>query len=127
MGVDQNHRQVVDRLFKAMQAGPSGEKEMMALFSDDAVFIEPFSGTPQTHVGRDAIRTSFQDMWKDPAPDLELNVDRIDMDGDTVRAEWTCTSPVFPTPMRGYDLFSIRQGLIEKLEIQVTEMPPMGD
>ncbi len=100
---------------------------MMALFSDDAVFVEPFSGTPQTHAGKDAIKASFQSMWENPAPDLELNVDRIDMDGETVRAEWTCTSPIFATPMRGYDLFSIRKGLIEKLEIHVTEMPPMGD
>ena len=127
MPVDENDRGVVDRLFKAMQAGPSGEREMMALFSDNAVFVEPFSGMPQTHTGKDAIKTSFQSMWKTPAPDLKLIVDRVDLDGKNVRAEWTCTSPVFPTPMRGYDLFSIREGLIERLEIYVTEMPPVGD
>ena len=125
MSVDKNDREVVDRLFKAMQAGPSGESEMMALFSDNAVFVEPFSGMPQTHSGKDAIKTSFQSMWETPAPDLKLIVDRVDLDGKNVRAEWTCTSSVFPTPMRGYDLFSIREGLIERLEIYITEMPPM--
>lgn len=34
-------------------------------------------------------------------------------DGDRVRADWICTSPVFPAPMKGYDLFTIRGGKIE--------------
>ena len=127
MTVSNRQREVVENLFKAMQAGPTAESQMMALFADDAVFIEPFSGQPQTHVGLDAIRASFQAMWADPVPDLSLTLDRVDLDGEQVRVDWTCTSPVFPTPMRGHDLFVINGSKIVRLEIIVTEMPPMGE
>lgn len=125
MAVTQQQRQTVENLFRAMQAGPDGEEAMMALFTDEAVFVEPFSGQPQTHSGKPAIRQSFRDQWQDPLPDLSL-VHRVDLDGALVRAEWTCTSPVFPTPMRGYDLFTLDgAGRIERLEIVITEAPPM--
>jgi hypothetical protein len=119
-------RTVVENVFKAMQKGPVGEADMMALFADDAVFIEPFSGVPQTHTGKPAIRASFKSMWDNPAPDLRLTLDRVDVDGEKLRAEWTCTSPVFPSPMKGFDLFTIRNGRIARLEIVVTDAPPMG-
>ena len=98
----------------------------MALFAEDATFVEPFTGKVQTHHGKQAIRDSFKDMWREPAPDLKLVVDRVEMDGDQVRADWTCTSSVFPTPMRGYDLFTTNSGHIIRLEVVVTDMPPMG-
>ena len=126
MSINDTDRQVVENMFKAMQAGPAGEEQMMALFLDDAVFTEPFSGQPQTHHGKEAIRGSFRQMWSEPAPDLKLIMDRVDLDGEQVRAEWTCTSPAFPSPMRGHDLFTIVDGKIARLEIIVTEMPPMG-
>jgi hypothetical protein len=119
-------RDVVERLFRAMQAGPGGEEPMMALFSNDAVLIEPFSGKVETHTGRDAIRASFRAQWENPLPDLQLALDRVDLDGTTVRADWTCSSPVFPTPMRGYDLFTLgADGKIVRLEIVVTDAPPL--
>ena len=90
----------------------------MSLFADDAVFIEPFSGEPKTHAGFEVIREAFRDSWKEPPPpDMKLVLDRVDRDGDRVRAEWTCTSPVFPAPMKGCDLFTIRDGKIARLEI----------
>ena len=98
----------------------------MALFAEEAVLVEPFSGQVQTHTGQPAIRESFRDQWKNPLPDLQLTLDRVDLDGGIVRAEWTCTSPVFPTPMQGYDLFTLdAAGKIAKLEIVVTDAPPM--
>ncbi|MFQ5490968.1 MAG: nuclear transport factor 2 family protein [Phycisphaerae bacterium] len=127
MAVSQPDRQVVESLFRAMQAGSEGEKAMMDLFAEDAVFIEPFSGRAQTHQGKQAIGESFRQMWQNPAPDLKLVLDRVDLDGDDLRAEWTCTSPVFPEPMRGHDLFTIRHVKIVRLEIVVTAMPPMGE
>ena len=125
MAISRADREVVEKLFKAMQMGPAGETDMMALFADEAVFIEPFAGVPRTHTGKAAIRSSFQGMWENPAPDLQLVLDRVDVDGGIVRAEWTCTSPVFPEPMRGFDLFTIRSGKIVRLEINVTSAPPM--
>lgn len=118
MSIDNVERGVVDNLFKAMQMGPEGEELMMSLFDEDAVFIEPFSGEPKTHEGFEAIREAFRDSWKEPAPpDLKLVLDRADRDGDRVRADWTCTASVFPAPMKGYDVFTIRGGKISRLEI----------
>jgi hypothetical protein len=126
MSVSAQQRKVVEDLFKAMQMGPGGEESMMKLFAEDAVFIEPFSGESQTHAGRDAIRQSFRNQWIDPPPDLRLVLHRVDLDGRQIRADWTCTSPAFPSPMRGYDLFTLNAaGEITRLEIVVTDAPPM--
>lgn len=125
MNVAHTDRKIVESLFRAMQTGPGGEAEMMALFADDAVLIEPFTGRVQTHTGKEAIRSSFQEMWKNPAPEVSLNLERVDREGDHVRAEWNCTSTAFPEPMRGYDLFTLRDGKIQRLEVVVTSMPPM--
>jgi hypothetical protein len=127
MSVSESDRAVVEGLFKAMQAGSAGEKLMMSLFHEEAAFTEPFSGQPVTHRGHDAIRESFRQQTAHPLPDMELTLDRVDLDGAAVRAEWTCTSSAFPTPMRGYDLFTIRDGKIERLEIVVTGMPGVAD
>jgi ketosteroid isomerase-like protein len=123
MPLSESERIVVENLFKAMQAGPAGERLMLSLFHDDAVFIEPFSGQPVTHSGLDAIRESFKQQTAHPLPDMKLTLDRVDIDGEVVRAQWTCSSSAFPTPMRGYDLFKIRDGKISRLEIIVT-IPP---
>ncbi|MDA0734062.1 MAG: nuclear transport factor 2 family protein [Chloroflexi bacterium] len=125
MKLDQAQRDVVDRFFKAMQAGKEGEEALMALFSGDAVLTESFGGEPQTHHGIDAVRESFRCTWEQPVPDVKLEVNRVDLDGAQVRAEWTCTAPAFPTPIKGHDLFKISDGKISKLEIIVTEMPAM--
>jgi hypothetical protein len=126
MSLTLRQQQTVEDLFRAMQAGPAGEEAMMALFTEDAVLVEPFSGQAQTHRGKPAIRQSFRDQWLDPPPDLSLQLDRVDLDGSKVRAEWTCTSPVFPAPMRGYDLFTLDEAFrIERLEIVITEAPGM--
>ncbi len=116
-------RMIVEGLFRAMQAGPGGEADMMSLFADDAVFVEPFSGQPMTHVGFAAIRESFRQQWVHPLPDMKLMLDRVDLDGSIVRAEWTCESSAFPTPMRGHDFLTIANGKIVRLEIVVTDMP----
>lgn len=125
MNVSREEKDVIERIFKAMQTGLEAEEDMMALFADDAVFTEPFSGEPQTHEGKPAIRKCFIDMWSEPGPDMELTVDRVDLDDDKIIAEWTCTSPAFSEPMRGMDKFRIKDGLIQYLEVVVTEMPPM--
>jgi ketosteroid isomerase-like protein len=119
MPVGASDRTVVENLFKAMQAGPAGERLMLSLFHDDAVFIEPFSGQPVTHTGLGAIRESFKQQTAHPLPDMKLTLDRVDLDGAVVRADWTCSSSAFPAPMRGHDLFTIRDGKIARLEIIV--------
>ena len=87
--------------------------------------IEPFSGQPRKHQGRDAIMAFFRETMKNPPPEMNVTLDRLDMDQDRIRAEWTCTSSAFPKPMRGYDLYRISDGKIQHTEVVLTEMPPM--
>jgi uncharacterized protein (TIGR02246 family) len=125
--VPEEKRQVVERLFRAMQTGAGAETDMMNLFADDAVFIEPFSGRLQTHRGADAIRAAFKQQSQNPPPEMRLQLDRAEIQGETVVATWTCTSPVFPAPMRGTDLVTIRpDGKIARLEIRLDDSGPQS-
>ena len=123
MSVSTSDRQVIDDLVRAMQIGPAAENDLLGLFAEDGVLVEPFTGQMQTHNGKPAIKASLTQMWTNRAPDMKLMLDRVDMQGKAIRAEWTCTSSVMPGPMKGYDLFQIQQGKIKRLEIFVTQMP----
>jgi hypothetical protein len=126
MSVDDNDRKLVEDLCRAMQIGPAAENDLLALFTEDAVLVEPFMGKSQTHVGKGAIQASLKEMWKNRAPDLKLVLDRVDLDGPNIRAEWTCTSALLPGPMRGVDLLAIQSNKISRLEIVITEMPQVN-
>ena len=127
MPVEPADRQLVEGYFKAMQAGPDGVQEMVALFAEDGEYIEPFSaqGRPSSHRGGQAIRAFFEQSLNGPLRDgVRLTLDRLDVDGDRLRSEWTCSMPMFPGPLRGFDLYTIEGGKIKRLEVTVTEMPP---
>lgn len=126
MPVSNQDQQLVEKMFKAMQAGAAGLDDMMRLYTDDAVIVEPFSGEVQTHSGKADVQAFFEGTFEH-GPPLTLKMDRVDMDGPRVKAEWTCTSPVFTGPMKGHDLFTIVGGLIKRLEINVTEMPEFNE
>lgn len=115
---ESSEKQTVERYFRAMQAGQAGEEELLALFTDDAVYIEPFTnnGRPSTHDGKPAIRAWLANEGRMRPDDMELTVDRIDMEHGRLRAEWTCTSAAFPGPMRGRDVYELRDGKIARLE-----------
>ena len=108
---------VVHEYFRAMQSGREAADALFALFDDDAVYVEPFTGAPRTHAGRAAIEACLRDGWDREPPDLALEVNRIDVDGEVVRSEWTCTSPVFEAPIRGVDVCTVRDGRITRLEV----------
>ena len=108
---------VVQRYFEAMQAGPGQAEALFALFAADAVYVEPFTGTERTHEGKEAIERCLRTSWQDTPPDLELELNRVDVDGEVVRSEWTCTSPVFEGPIKGVDRCTVRDGLIHRLEV----------
>jgi ketosteroid isomerase-like protein len=115
MSVD--HTGTVTRFFRAMQGGASSEEELMRLFAADATYIEPFSGTPREHRGHRAIRDVMREGWRTPLPEMRIEVDAVSVDGDTVRAEWTCYSPALPGGSgRGENVFTLRDGLIVRLE-----------
>ncbi len=107
----------VQRYFAAMQRGPAAAQELFALFADDAVYVEPFTGETRTHEGRAAIEACFTASWKDAPPDMTLEVNRIDVDGAVVKSEWTCRSPVFEAPVKGRDVCTVESGRIRRLEV----------
>lgn len=115
--------QLVDAWFAAMRRGRKGEEELLALFHEHAHYVEPFSGEPREHVGKPAIRACFREGWETPMPDLELLVERVDVDGDRIRATWVCSTSAWPSPIRGLDVYTLRDGLIMRLETSV-EAPP---
>ena len=83
-------------------------------------------GRPSVHRGEAAIRAFFGESFNGPlGHDVQLTLDRLDVDGDRLRSDWTCSMPMFPRPMHGFDLYSIENGRIKRLEVNVTDMPPM--
>lgn len=111
-------------VYEAMQAGAEGEDRMVGLFAEDGVLVEPFSGAPREHRGRAAIRECYRAMMAAPRPpDFRLTLDRIDAEGDTVAADWTCTASVMPTPMHGRDEYVMKAGQIARLEIRLLGGP----
>jgi hypothetical protein len=90
------------------------------------VYIEPFSGQPQTHTGREEIRAFFQVALSQHLNGVRLTLDRLDMDAGRLRSEWTCHLPGMGAPMRGFDVLDLHDGRIVRLETSVTEFPPMG-
>lgn len=110
-------QRLVSHFFEAMQAAGTKENEMMDLFAEDAVYIEPFSGEPREHVGKSAIREAMVAGWKYPLPEMRLEVERVVTDGRKVRADWVCHSPGLPNGRgAGTNEFTLRAGLIVRLE-----------
>ena len=112
-------RATVEGYYQAMRLGAAGAAALARLFTDDAVYIEPFSGgdgLTRTHIGRDVIAEFFRDSVNHRPPDMMVTMNRIDAEGQRVRAEWTCTASVFTEPMCGVDLYTMRDGKIARLE-----------
>jgi ketosteroid isomerase-like protein len=121
--VSERDRATVERYFAAMQTGPGAVEDLVGLFEDDAVYIEPFTGQPQAHTGKTAIRAFFERALQQDMRNARLTLTRLDIDGDKLRSEWTCELPSMPAPMRGFDLLNLRGGRIVRLETTVTEFP----
>lgn len=86
----------IANFFTAMQAGRAGSDEMAAVFADDAVYIEPFSGQPQRHQGKPAIMAAMARGWDYPLPDMRIQIDRVESSGTDIRVRWTCLSSGLP-------------------------------
>src|SRR6266851_9625129 len=120
--IDVRDRATVERYLATMQTGPGGLDELVGLFEDDAVYVEPFAGQPQVHAGKAEIRAFFENALQQHLNGVRLTLDRLDLDVGRLRSEWTCEIPAFPGPMRGFDLLTLREGRIVRLETTVTEM-----
>jgi len=58
MAIRPADRATVEGYYQAMRLGAAGATALARLFTDDAVYIEPFSGgdgQTRTHVGRDSL------------------------------------------------------------------------
>ena len=111
--------------FRAMQRGPEGVDELVSLFTDDAVYVEPFTPGGGVHVGRAAIAEWLRASAELSPPSMRLTVDRVDAGDDVIEAAWTCESPAFLRPSRGRDRFTLRDGRIARLETTVTDLPEL--
>lgn len=118
---DGNETSVVAAYFAAMRRGSDAEAEMLALFTDDAVYDEPFSGQPEPAVGIDAVRERLRAGWEVPLPELELDVLSVEVTGDRAVSTWECRSTAFPGPVRGTDEYEFRDGLIAVLRVTIDE------
>ena len=123
--IDARDRSTVEQYLAAMQAGPGGLEELVGLFEDDAVYVEPFTGQSQVHSGKAEIRAFFENALQQHLRDVQLTLDRLDMDSGRLRSEWTCELGATSATMRGFDLLTLRDGRIARLETTVTEFPAM--
>lgn len=114
-----SERAIVERYYRAMEAGSS--EQMDELFTEDAVYREPFSrgGELSTHAGRSEIVGWLKDSFEQGNKGVTITLDRLDVDGDTIVAEWTCVGPMLPGPMKGNDRYTVRDGRIARLETRL--------
>jgi ketosteroid isomerase-like protein len=111
---------IINRFFAAMQVGATAEDDMMRLFAEDAVYIEPFSGKVRTHTGKLAIRKCMLDGWKRPLPDIRIEIEELTVHGEEVLVRWICRSPALPGGTgRGENRFTVKDGLIIRLETSI--------
>lgn len=109
--------------FAAMRRGAQAEDELMAPFTTDATYTEPFTNRDEPAIGRDAIRDRFRQGWKTPLPDLELDVLTVEISGSAAVSNWECRSSALPGPVRGEDRYEFdAEGLINKLDVRI--LPP---
>jgi hypothetical protein len=118
---------IAHRYLLAMQRGAEGEDDLLALFDENAEYVESFSGAERVHRGRAAIRAWLRASRADQPPSLSLTVERVDIDRDEVRATWICASSVFVEPTRGVDTYTVRNGLIARLVTVITQPPTIQE
>lgn len=111
--------EIVEAYMAAMRRGPAAEEDMLALFAEDAVYEEPFSGQGPA-IGAAAIRERLRIGWQNPLPDMELDVLTVEVTGDRAVTTWECRSSAFETPARGRDEYEFRAGRIASLRVELT-------
>ena len=112
---------LISQYYAAMRIGVDAEEQMMALFTADAVYSDPFGESADPVVGVDAIRERLRAGWSFNPPDLELEVLTVDIDGERASSTWECRSESFPGPMRGRDDYRFRDGRIAELHVRLVQ------
>jgi uncharacterized protein (TIGR02246 family) len=118
MAIDTD-RAVIEGYYRAMEA--ASPQQMDGIFTPDAVYTEPFSkgGEPTIHSGREEIVGWLAASFDAGNKGVTITLDRIDVDGDTVVAEWTCIGPMLPGPMKGHDRYQVQDGRIARLDTRL--------
>lgn len=116
---------IVESYLAGMRRGPKAEDDMVALFTDDAMYDEPFTGLGPA-VGRAAIRERLRLGWQTPLPDMELEVLSIEVTGDRAIANWECRSSALNGPSRGTDEYAFRDGRISSLRVTINHSGAAG-
>lgn len=107
----------ITNFFLAMQVGAPAAGRMRALFTDDAVYEEPFSGAARQHSGPDAILETMELGWLNPLPDMHIEIDQATAAGNEITVDWTCHSTALPGGLgKGTNHFTLRDGRIAKLK-----------
>jgi len=117
--MSESTRNLVDGYYAAMRRGPEAEADMMALFADDIVYVEPFTSPDEPAVGIEAVRARLRLGWETPLPEMELDVVSIEIQGDTATTQWECRSPALPVPARGTDTYTFAGGKISRLVVEI--------
>lgn len=112
----------VSNFFLAMQAGETSYDAIAACFSEDAVYVEPFTGESRSHRGKDEIMKAMALGWEMPMVDTRIRIDRASVVGAEVHIAWTCFSPSLPGGKgQGLNRFTLRDGLIVSLVTTLRE------
>ena len=114
--LEHDERDAIERYFAAMRVGASALEDLVDLFAEDAVYVESFNGPAVAHTGKIEIRRSLEESQQYAPADMTLTLDQVEVQGHHIRSVWTCNAPSFPDPMRGQDLWQIRDGKIQRLE-----------
>jgi len=106
----------IANFFTAMQAGRAGAAALSALFAADAVYVEPFTGAPRRHEGRDAVMAAMASGWDQPLPEVRIAIDRAETSGNRIEVAWSCYSPALPGGKgQGRNSYVLEDGLIKEL------------
>jgi SnoaL-like domain len=101
----------------AMQAGKAGRATLEAVFTEDAVYIEPFSGTVMRHEGRPDVIAAIAKGWESPLPDVHIRIDHVAARAADILLSWTCFSPALPGGQGlGTNRYIMREDRIALLE-----------
>ncbi|WP_159087105.1 nuclear transport factor 2 family protein [Loktanella sp. Alg231-35] len=107
----------ITNFFLAMQAGPSGLGLLQEMFSDDAIYEEPFSGQSGPHRGPKAIAAAFDSSRTEAFNDAVITLGDVTVQDAVITVSWTCISEAIPGGRgSGKNEFQIRDGQICSLK-----------
>ena len=113
------HQALVEGYLAAMRRGLEAEPEMLALFTADAVYSDPFGFDHQPLIGIEAISDRLRAGLETRPPDFELDVLSVTIEGDRATSTWECRAEAFGGAVRGRDEYRFRDGLIAELHVHV--------